>query len=102
MTEEKQVVPPPPDESSLVDLHKYRAHASEVALYSLHAKLKDTLDFAESVLKQVHELNKQFPLGDDTPTGTQQLAIKAIRAAMPEMRDKTDTEVLALFAGGKK
>lgn len=98
MADEKLPVPPP-DKDAQIAMLRLRVQAAEAALYAFETHLREEFlaKFVQPVVKQMHALNQQFPLGDETPEGAQKIAIDAIRAAMPEHRDKSDAELMQLF-----
>jgi len=96
---------PPPDKDAEIAMLKMRVHASEAALYAIETMLReDVLDkFVQPIVKQMHALSQQFPIGDDTTEGARKIALDAIRVSMPQYKDSTDAELTALFfSGGKK
>lgn len=92
----------PPDLESQNAVLKMRVQAAEAALYQFEQSLSNMLTtFVQPIVKQMHALNQQFPLGDDTHDGAQAIALNAIRAAMPEHKDKTDEELKQLYFRAK-
>lgn len=91
--------PPPPDKDAQIAMLKMRVHAAEAALYAFEEHIRVSLleKFVQPVVKQMHALNAQFPLQDDTPDGAKKIALDAIRASMPELRDKSDAELVQLY-----
>lgn len=91
--------PPPPDKESEMAVLRLRVHAAETALYAIEEFVRKSLlgEFIQPVVKTMHEINAQFPLGDDTPQGAAQVAINAVRAAMPQYKDASDDEIRRLF-----
>jgi len=96
--------PPPPDKDAEIALLKMRVHAAETALYAIETFVReDVLEkFIQPIVKQMHALSQQFPVGDTTPEGVQKIAVDAIRASMPEYKTKSDAEILQLFFKDKK
>lgn len=95
-------LPAPPDLRTENDMLRMRAHAAELALYQIEEGLRKFLEESvQPVVKRLHEINRAFPLGDDTSDGVQQIMIRGIRASVPGMADKTDAEIVTLFFGGK-
>lgn len=91
--------PPPPDKDAEIAMLRMRVQAAEAALYEFERHMREDFlaKFVQPIVQQMHDLNKQFPLGDDTPAGAQKIAVDAIRAAMPEHKGKTDAEIAQLF-----
>ena len=98
MSDEKLPVPPP-DKDAQIAMLKLRVQAAEAALYAFETHLREEFlaKFVQPVVQKMHQLNQQFPLGDETTEGAQKIAVDAIRASMPEYKDKTDAELLQLF-----
>jgi hypothetical protein len=93
-----QNLAPPPDKDAENALLRMRVQAAEAALYAFEEGLRGFLETTvQPTVKQMHALNKKFPIGDDTTAGAQLIAVNAIRAAMPEHRGKTDAELLAMY-----
>lgn len=85
-------------------LLRYRAHAAEVAILNLIQQLQPLVAGATALLAQAErfatalaETNRQFPLGDETEAGAKKLQLDAIRAAIPNLRNASDEQILALM-----
>lgn len=76
---------------------RYRVMAAELALYQVGDALRSQSAHADAVVRKVHELNAQFPLGDADLDGVQNITIQAIRASVPGAADLTPAEVKARF-----
>lgn len=89
----------PPDKDAEIAMLKMRVHAAEAALYAMETHIREDLleKFVQPIVKQMHALNAQYPLQDDTPDGAKKIALDALRASMPEMKDKTDDEIVQLY-----
>jgi len=90
---------PPPDKDAEIALLKMRVHAAETALYAFETYLREEVleKFVQPVVKQMHAISKQFPIGDASTAGAQKIAVDAIRASMPQYASSTDAEILQLF-----
>lgn len=88
----------PPDMEAENHLLRMRVHASEAALYAFETELRELLEKRiQPIVRQMHALSQQFPIGDDTSEGARGLALNAIRASMPQYKDSTDEQLLQLF-----
>ena len=76
---------------------RYRVMAAELALYQLGDAMRSQSAHADAVVRKVHELNQQFPLGDADLDGVQNITVQAIRASVPGAADLTPAEVKARF-----
>lgn len=90
---------PPPDKDAEIALLKMRVHAAETALYAFETFLREDLleKFVQPVVKQMHAISQQFPVGDTTAEGAHKIAVDAIRVSMPQYKNSTDAEILQLF-----
>jgi hypothetical protein len=94
------VIPPPPDELSLLQVYKYRAHAAEMGVYAIEEMLRtNVMPYIQGMVKHLHALNEKFPLGDNTVDGAKDLFLKAVRQSMPEYVGLTDNEIMGKFSG---
>lgn len=80
-----------------VAMLRYRCMAAELALYQMADAQRTSSAHADEVLKKVHSLNAQFPLGDGDLDGITRLTLQALRATMPELDNATDAELQARF-----
>lgn len=78
-------------------LLKYRAHAAEVAVLTIVQQLQVMLAQAEAFVRQLQEVNKQFPLQDETVEAARGLQLAALREQFPGLRDKSDEELINLM-----
>lgn len=85
------------DKDKQIALLRFRAGAAESALLSFIGQLQELAAAVTTYGTRLQELNKQFPIGDETPDGAKAIAIDAIRAADPAWADKTDAEIEAAF-----
>lgn len=76
---------------------KYRASAAELSLYQLADQLRSMSKHADDVVRKVHELNRQFPLGDASKDELTRLTINAVKASMPEAAGLSDDEVVKRY-----
>jgi hypothetical protein len=90
---------PPPDKDAEIALLKMRVHAAETALYAMETFIREDLleKFVQPIVKSMHQISQQFPVGDTTAEGAQKIAVDAIRASMPQYKGSTDGEILQLF-----
>jgi hypothetical protein len=95
----KLAIPPPPDKDAQLDMLRYRCHVAELTVYRMVDSNREMLKGFESVLKQIHELNKKYPLGDETSQASMQLAVNAVRT-LPAFAGMTDDQIEASLAKG--
>ena len=80
-----------------VAMLRYRASAAELMLYRLADTLREQSKFADEVVKKVHELNRQFPLGDANMDEVTRLTINAVKASVPGAAGLSDAEVVTKY-----
>jgi hypothetical protein len=80
-----------------ISMLRYRTMAAELALYQLGDAIRRQSTHADDVVKKVHALNQQFPLGDADMDGVQLITINAIRASVPGTEGLSDAEVKARY-----
>lgn len=94
----EQKLPPPPDLQSQVDMLKYRAHVAEMVVYKVESALVELLKNFQPMVRQMHELNKQFPLGDSTINDAASIAANAVKH-LPEYAGLTSDQIIAKLSG---
>lgn len=77
-----------------------RCSAAELALYQLEERVRAVHADIAAVVRKVHEVNEQFPLGDGPDTGPIDLVVKAIRASVPGAAAMTDAQIQATYLQG--
>lgn len=77
-----------------------RCSAAELALYQLEERVRAFHADLAAVVRKVHDVNTQFPLGDGPDTGPITLVVNAIRASIPEAAKLTDAEIQATYLKG--
>ena len=95
----EQTLPPPPDLQAQLDMMRYRAHLNEVVVYKVEAALVELLKNFQPLVRQMHELNKQFPLGDSTISDAALVAANAVRH-LPQYAGLTSDQIIAKLAEG--
>jgi hypothetical protein len=90
-------LPPQVKEPVTDALLRFRAHAAEVALLTLVGQLQSLLKQAEEFATRLQEINRQFPLGDDTPEGARDLQFDAIRAQVPQLAHLSNDQLAAMI-----
>lgn len=90
-------LPPSVQEPVTDALLRFRAHAAEVALLTMIQQLQAMLKQAETFGARLQEINKQFPLGDETEEGARNLQFDAIRAQVPALAHMSNDQLAAMI-----
>ena len=89
-----------PDKDKAIAMLTLRAQAAELALYQLADRARELSASIDEVVRKVHAVNKQYPLGDDTTEGMKRIVVNAIRASVPEALKLDDATIEAKFLQG--
>jgi hypothetical protein len=90
--------PAPPDLQAQLEMMRYRAHVAEMVLYKTEESLVALLKGFQPMVRQMHELNKQFPLGDESIESAASIAANAVKH-LPEYAGLTSDQIIAKLGG---
>lgn len=82
------------------ELLKMRGDAAITLLKSLRERMQRDIAVIDKAIADLAELDKQFNLsteGEDVQSNI----LAAVRKSMPHLADKSDAEIIAMFAGAK-
>jgi hypothetical protein len=88
----------PPDVQAEVDRLKYRCHVAEVLVYKMEEMLVHQLSILQPLVRQMHELNKQYPLGDSSVGDAADIAVNAVKH-LPQFSGLTPSEIMNKLSG---
>jgi hypothetical protein len=82
-----------------VAMLRLRTHSAETALYSIEQTLRENLlaNFLQPIIRNMHDIAKRFPIGDESVDGAKEIALAAIRAQKPELAGLSDDQLLDRF-----